>query len=49
MTLTVIIAALIGVAFVAIVANEVRKKKKGIHTCSCGGNCGACPLAGKKH
>ena len=37
---TVIVAAIIGVIFVAIVANEIRNRIKG--KSSCGGNCGAC-------
>lgn len=39
---TVIVAAIIGVIFVAIVANEIRNRIKGKSSCSCGGNCGAC-------
>ena len=41
---TIIISSVIGVIFVAIIANEIYKKKKGKHSCSCGGNCGACGL-----
>ena len=39
---TIIISAVIAVIFVAIVVNEIKKKKNGTHSCSCGGNCGAC-------
>lgn len=39
---TILIAIAVGAVFVAIVVNEIRKKKKGISSCSCGGNCGAC-------
>lgn len=42
--LSIIIVAVLGVAFIAVVANEIRKKKQGKHSCSCGGNCGACPV-----
>jgi len=42
---TIIIASLIAIAFVAIIANEIKKKKSGKGCCgSCGGNCGACSL-----
>jgi hypothetical protein len=41
---TIIIASVIAVIFIAIVANEIRKKKKGIPSCSCGGNCAACGI-----
>ena len=42
--LSIIIVAVLGVAFIAVVANEIRKKKQGKPSCSCGGNCGACPV-----
>ena len=38
--LSIIIVAVLGVAFIAVVANEIRKKKQGKPSCSCGGNCG---------
>ena len=41
---TIIIAAVIGVIFVAIVVKGIINKKNGKHTCSCGGNCGACGM-----
>ncbi len=41
---TIIISAVIGLVFVAIVVNEIIKRKKGKPSCSCGGNCGACGL-----
>ena len=41
---TIIIASIIAVIFIAIVANEIIKKKKGIPSCSCGGNCDACGI-----
>ncbi len=44
MLATVIITSLIGVAVIAIVVNEIIKKKSGKSSCSCGGNCGACGL-----
>lgn len=44
MIATVIISTVLGLAFVAIIANEIYKKKKGRSSCSCGGNCGACGL-----
>lgn len=39
---TVIIASVIGVLFAAVVVKMIIDKKKGKHSCSCGGNCGAC-------
>lgn len=42
--ITVIIACAIAILFIAVVANEIIKKKKGKPSCSCGGNCGACGL-----
>ena len=41
---TIIIAAVIGVIFVAIVVKGIINKKNGKHSCSCGGNCGACGM-----
>ncbi|MDO4608658.1 MAG: FeoB-associated Cys-rich membrane protein [Clostridia bacterium] len=37
---TIIILSVIAVIFVAIVINEIRKKKQGKSSCSCG--CGGC-------
>lgn len=42
--LTVAIALLIGGAFAAVVVKMIIDKKKGKHSCSCGGSCGACPV-----
>ena len=39
---TIIVAAIIGVIFVASGANEIRNRIKGTSSCACGGNCGAC-------
>lgn len=44
MLATIIISLLVAVAFIAVVVSEVRKKKSGKHSCSCGGNCGGCGL-----
>jgi len=44
LVLSIIIVSVIAVAFVAVVANEIRKKKQGKGSCSCGGSCGACPV-----
>lgn len=41
---TVIIASLLAAVFLVIVVNEIRKKKRGIRSCSCGGGCGSCQL-----
>lgn len=39
---TVIVASIIGVLFAAVVIKGIIDKKNGKHSCSCGGNCGAC-------
>ncbi len=41
---TIIITLLIAVVFVAIMVNEIRKKKNGKGGCSCGGSCGSCGI-----
>ena len=41
---TIIITALIAVIFLAIVITEIRNRKKGKHSCSCGGSCGSCGM-----
>lgn len=39
---TVIVASVIGALFLAVLIKGIIDKKKGKHSCSCGGNCGAC-------
>lgn len=46
---TILVAVAVAAIFVAIVANEIRKKKKGISSCSCGGSCGGCAMHGSCH
>ncbi len=46
---TIAIAAIVALAFGAIVINGIRKKKKGIHSCSCGSSCSGCALHGSCH
>ena len=46
---TIVIAAIVVLVFVAIVVNGIRKKKKGIHSCSCGGSCTGCGMHGSCH
>ncbi len=41
---TILVAALVAVVFIAIVVSEIKKKKSGKGSCSCGGNCGVCPM-----
>ena len=41
---TTIITVLIAFVFLAIVISEIRKKKNGKGSCSCGGSCGACGM-----
>ena len=42
--LTIGIATVIAAAFAAVVVKMIIDKKKGKHSCSCGGSCGACPV-----
>ena len=39
---TIIIAAIVAAVFVAIVVNEIKKRKSGRGSCSCG--CGSCGM-----
>lgn len=41
---TIVVACIIAIPFIAVVLNEIIKKKKGKPSCSCGGNCGACGI-----
>lgn len=41
---TIIITAVIAIAFLAVVVKGIIDKKNGKHSCSCGGSCGACPM-----
>ena len=45
---TIIVAAVVAAVF-AIVITGIRNKKKGKHSCSCGGSCGACGMNGSCH
>ena len=42
MELTIIITVAIVATVVAIIANEIVKRKQGKGSCSCGGSCGSC-------
>jgi len=39
---TIIIAAAVAAAFVAVLISEIKKRRAGVSSCSCGGNCGSC-------
>ena len=39
---TLIVAIIVATIFVAIVINEIKKRKQGKGSCSCGGSCGSC-------
>ena len=41
---TIVIAALVAAACIAVVVVGVINKKKGKTSCSCGGSCGACGM-----
>jgi predicted ABC-type sugar transport system permease subunit len=45
---TIVILALLVVAVGLIIYYFIRKKKRGEHICSCGGNCAACGLCSQK-
>ncbi len=45
--LTAIIAAVIAIIFAAIIIKIIIDKKKGKHSCSCGGNCQTCGICTK--
>lgn len=45
---TILIASAVAVVFLAIVICEIRKKKQGKSSCSCG-SCGGCPMSGSCH
>ncbi len=45
--LTVIVAAVIGIVFVAIVVSEIVKRKKGKNSCGCG--CSGCAMSDVCH
>ena len=40
--LTILIAVPVAIAFIATVVKMAIDKKRGKHTCSCGGNCSMC-------
>ena len=44
--LSVIILSILAAAFVLVIVNEVRKKKRGGGFCS---NCSGCPMSGECH
>lgn len=46
---TIIVAAIIAVIVIAIIVNLIRKRKKGISSCSCGGSCSGCANSGICH
>ena len=45
---TIIVLAVVVLVFAAIIANEIRKKKAGKSSCSCGG-CSGCGLKDQCH
>ena len=42
--LTLIISGIIALLFAAVVIGIIKKRRRGEHICSCGGNCAACGL-----
>lgn len=46
---TIIVAALVAAAVLAIVIRGIYNRKKGKHSCSCGGSCGGCAMSGTCH
>ena len=47
--LTIIIASIIIIGVVAVIVADIRNKKKGKGSCSCGGSCGSCGMNGSCH
>ena len=43
---TIIIALIVAGVFAAIVIAQIRNKKNGKSSCSCGGSCGSCGMGG---
>ena len=41
---TGITLAIVAVVLIAIVVREIKNRKSGKHSCSCGGSCSACPM-----
>ncbi|MFR9214982.1 MAG: FeoB-associated Cys-rich membrane protein [Ruthenibacterium sp.] len=46
---TIILGLIVLAVFVAIVAGGIRKRRRGGHSCSCGGGCGGCACSGMCH
>ena len=46
---TIIIAAVIAAVVIAIIVVMIRNKKKGKHSCSCGGGCAGCSMSAYCH
>ena len=42
---TIIVSSVVALVFVAIVVRGISNRKKGKHSCSCGGSCGACGIS----
>ncbi len=42
---TIILTILIAVVVSAVIIKGIKNKKEGKHSCSCGGNCAACPMS----
>lgn len=49
MELTIIITAIIVTTVAAIIAVEIKKRKDGKGSCSCGGSCGSCGMSCSYH
>ena len=46
---TILLGLAVLAVFVAIVAGGIRKRRRGEHSCSCGGSCGRCACSGMCH
>lgn len=42
---TIIISTVVALVFLAIVVKGIINRKKGRHSCSCGGSCGSCGMS----
>ncbi len=46
---TIIVLSIVVLVFLAIVIKQIRDKKAGKCSCSCGGSCGGCAFSGTCH
>ena len=47
--LSALILGIVLLAVVGVILREIRLRKQGKSSCSCGGSCGGCPMSGSCH